>query len=177
MVVEDTTPCCLEIVAAPQAPPVAAVSLSSAPDPMVAAARYRTVDRSLPVGIAPERAEALKVAGPPQAEDPFRERDLDVSSHLTGFVTALAEGVRTSIDSLRRSVGAPLGRVWLSGGESRLPRLDTRLAVELDARGRVAVLDGRAWVSNPEKLREASDATGQDLTVALAASVSLGGTR
>lgn len=60
MVVEDTTPCCLEIVAAPQAPPVAAVSLSSAPDPMVAAARYRTVDRSLPVGIAPERGLQVK---------------------------------------------------------------------------------------------------------------------
>ncbi|RAV18126.1 hypothetical protein DQP55_01185 [Mycolicibacterium sp. GF69] len=60
VVVEDTTPCCLEIVAAPAAPPAAAVTLSSAPDPMVAAARYRTVDRSLPVGIAPERGLQVK---------------------------------------------------------------------------------------------------------------------
>ena len=35
-----------------------------------------TQDIALTLGIAPERAEALKVAGPPQAEDPFRERDL-----------------------------------------------------------------------------------------------------
>lgn len=136
-----------------------------------------TQDIALTLGIAAERAEALKLAGPPNPEDPFRDREYDISGQLAGFTSALAEGVLESVDSLRRTVGAPLGRVWLSGGESRLPRLAQRLSVELHARGKVAVLDGRAWVRNPEKLREASDATGQDLTVALAASVSLGGTR
>jgi type IV pilus assembly protein PilM len=136
-----------------------------------------TQDIALTLGIAPDRAETLKLAGPPNPEDPFRDRDFDISGQLAGFTSALAEGVLESVDSLRRTVGAPLGRVWLSGGESRLPRLAQRLSVELNARGKVAVLDGRAWVRNPEKLREASDATGQDLTVALAASVSLGGTR
>ncbi|WP_251151315.1 pilus assembly protein PilM [Cellulosimicrobium sp. Marseille-Q4280] len=136
-----------------------------------------TQDIALSMGISPERAEALKLAGPPNPEDPFRERDLDISGQMAGFTSALAEGVVETVEGLCRSVGAPLGRVWLSGGESRLPRLAIRLAVELGARGRVAVLDGRAWVRNPEKVRAASDATGQDLTVALAASVSLGGTR
>lgn len=136
-----------------------------------------TQDIAVTLGISTERAEALKLAGPPSAEDPFRERDLDISGQMAGFVSALAGGVLEAVDSLRRSVGAPLGRVWLSGGESRLPRLAARLAVELNAQRKVAVLDGGAWVRNPEKLREASDATGQDLTVALAASVSLGGTR
>lgn len=63
VVVEDATPCCVEIVAAPAAPaapPIGQVSLNSAPNPMVAAARYRTVDRSLPVGIAPERGLQVK---------------------------------------------------------------------------------------------------------------------
>ena len=65
VVAEDTTPCCVEIVAAaPAAPsaaaPIGLVNSSSAPDPMVAAARYRTVDRSLPVGIAPERGLQVK---------------------------------------------------------------------------------------------------------------------
>lgn len=65
VVVEDTTPCCVEIVAAAPtapatAPPIGQVTLSSASDPMVAAARYRTVDRSLPVGIAPERGLQVK---------------------------------------------------------------------------------------------------------------------
>ncbi|KUI16242.1 hypothetical protein AU193_15870 [Mycobacterium sp. GA-1285] len=61
--VADTQPCCVEIVAAPAtvpAAPVAQVSVGVAPDPMVAAARYRTVDRSLPVGIAPERGLQVK---------------------------------------------------------------------------------------------------------------------
>jgi hypothetical protein len=65
VVAEETTPCCLEIVAAapgaPAAtPPIGQVNPSSAPDPMVAAARYRTVDRSLPVGIAPESGLQVK---------------------------------------------------------------------------------------------------------------------
>src|SRR5699024_9551175 len=44
--------------AAPTAAPV--VNASSMPDAMVAAARYRTVDRSLPVGIAPEGGLQVK---------------------------------------------------------------------------------------------------------------------
>ncbi|WP_286137348.1 hypothetical protein [Mycobacterium sp. IS-3022] len=64
-VVEDATPCCVEIVAAapatrPAAPSVGQVALSAMPDAMVAAARYRTVDRSLPVGMAPERGLQVK---------------------------------------------------------------------------------------------------------------------
>ncbi|UUO01676.1 hypothetical protein M4D79_25415 [Mycolicibacterium novocastrense] len=61
--VADTQPCCLEIVAAPPITPAAAighVNPGVAPDAMVAAARYRTVDRSLPVGIAPERGLQVK---------------------------------------------------------------------------------------------------------------------
>ncbi|KUH94943.1 hypothetical protein AU187_15115 [Mycobacterium sp. IS-1556] len=64
-VVEDATPCCVEIVAAAPAtrtaaPSVGQVALSAMPDAMVAAARYRTVDRSLPVGMAPERGLQVK---------------------------------------------------------------------------------------------------------------------
>lgn len=65
VVIEDTTPCCVEIVAAapatpPAAPSVGLVPLSAMPDAMVAAARYRTVDRSLPIGMAPEHGLQVK---------------------------------------------------------------------------------------------------------------------
>lgn len=130
-----------------------------------------TQEIAISSGVTPEHAERLKLAGPPQPEDPLRERDLDITLQLAGWTTALVDDIRDAVRDLQRHVGVPVGRVWLSGGESRLPGLATRLAVELKARGRVAVLDGRAWVRNPEKLRGASDATGQDLTVALAASL------
>ncbi|MDT5015446.1 MAG: hypothetical protein QOD39_1606 [Mycobacterium sp.] len=59
-VVADTRPFGLEIVAAGQlapspAPMVGQINMSSATTPMLAASRYRTVDRALPVGLAPER--------------------------------------------------------------------------------------------------------------------------
>jgi len=130
-----------------------------------------TQEIAISLGVTPEQAETLKVAGPPDPDDPFRSRGVDVSGPLAGWTSALVSEIEAGVASLRRHIGVPLGRVWLSGGESRLPGLATRLAVELDARGRVAVLDGRAWVRSPEKLRAASDATGQDLTVALAASL------
>ncbi|OBG12017.1 hypothetical protein A5765_15750 [Mycolicibacterium celeriflavum] len=64
VVVEDATPCCVEIVAAAPtrlaAPSAGQVPLTAMPDAMVAAARYRTVDRSLPTGIAPERGLQVK---------------------------------------------------------------------------------------------------------------------
>lgn len=55
----------IEIVAAaPTAPvplhKVAPVALQPVPDQMVAASRYRTVDRALPVGMAPERGLQVK---------------------------------------------------------------------------------------------------------------------
>lgn len=57
---EASVPCCVEIVAAAPTGPasplkIGQVAMQSAPDAMVAAARYRTVDRALPVGLAPER--------------------------------------------------------------------------------------------------------------------------
>ena len=63
--VEPAVPCCVEIVAAgPTAPApeltVAPVGLNQVPDQMRVASRYRTVDRALPVGIAPERGLQVK---------------------------------------------------------------------------------------------------------------------
>lgn len=62
VVAEETTPCCVEIVAAAPVAPAAAPTAdpSAMPAAMVAAARYRTVDRSLPVGIAPEGGLQVK---------------------------------------------------------------------------------------------------------------------
>ncbi|SEH51141.1 hypothetical protein SAMN04489835_0753 [Mycolicibacterium rutilum] len=63
VIVEDTTPCCMEIVAAAAStagPSIGQASLAAAPDRMVAASRYRTVDRSLPVGMAPENGLQVK---------------------------------------------------------------------------------------------------------------------
>jgi hypothetical protein len=64
-VVDTAAPCCLEIVAAA---PVALSSAtsdsqsssSSAPGQLVSASRWRTVDRMLPVGLAPERDLQVK---------------------------------------------------------------------------------------------------------------------
>lgn len=54
-------PCCMEIVAASTAgPSIGHAGLSAAPDRTVVASRYRTIDRSLPVGIAPESGLQVK---------------------------------------------------------------------------------------------------------------------
>ncbi|MDV3135953.1 hypothetical protein [Mycobacterium sp. 29Ha] len=63
--VEEVAPWNVEIVAAAPMNPfptpiVGQVSLSSAPDTVIAASRYRTVDRTLPVGLAPERGLQVK---------------------------------------------------------------------------------------------------------------------
>jgi hypothetical protein len=66
--VDDTMPCCVEIVAvaptaAAPARPVGQISLNSGstgPDTIIAASRYRAVDRTLPVGLAPERGLQVK---------------------------------------------------------------------------------------------------------------------
>lgn len=62
--VDDPSTCCMQIVAAAPSVPtfmVEQASLSAAmPDTMVAASRYRIVDRSLPVGVAPERGLQVK---------------------------------------------------------------------------------------------------------------------
>ncbi|MBY0290555.1 MAG: hypothetical protein K2X52_25920 [Mycobacteriaceae bacterium] len=63
--VDEVAPWDVEIVAAAPmntfpAPIVGQVSLSSGPDNIIAASRYRTVDRTLPVGLAPERGLQVK---------------------------------------------------------------------------------------------------------------------
>ena len=57
---DDASPLAFEIVEAaslaPSASPIVGqISMSSGSDTMIAASRYRTVDRALPAGIAPER--------------------------------------------------------------------------------------------------------------------------
>lgn len=63
--VEEVAPWNVEIVATAPITPfpaslVGQVSMSSAPDTVIAASRYRTVDRTLPVGLAPERGLQVK---------------------------------------------------------------------------------------------------------------------
>lgn len=57
---EQTTPCCVEIVAAPATSPQPALltdpgSAATSPASLVSASRWRVVDRTLPAGVAPER--------------------------------------------------------------------------------------------------------------------------
>jgi hypothetical protein len=64
-VVDTATPCCMEIVAAApialaSATPGEQSSTSSGPVELVSASRWRTVDRTLPVGLAPERGLQVK---------------------------------------------------------------------------------------------------------------------
>jgi hypothetical protein len=63
--VDEVAPWDVEIVAAAPTAPLPAqlvgqVSLSSGTDTVIAASRYRTVDRTLPVGLAPERGLQVK---------------------------------------------------------------------------------------------------------------------
>lgn len=64
-VVDTAVPCCVEIVAAApievaSATPGEQSSTSSGPVELVSASRWRTVDRRLPVGLAPERGLQVK---------------------------------------------------------------------------------------------------------------------
>jgi hypothetical protein len=63
--VDTAAPCCLQIVAAAPIPLMSATpgeqsSTSSGPVELVSASRWRTVDRTLPVGLAPERGLQVK---------------------------------------------------------------------------------------------------------------------
>jgi hypothetical protein len=64
-VVDIAAPCCMEIVAAAPIALASATageqsSTSSGPVELVSASRWRTVDRTLPVGVAPERGLQVK---------------------------------------------------------------------------------------------------------------------
>jgi hypothetical protein len=62
---EAQVPCCVEVVAADQNLPAAAMTVGQAganfsPAALVSASRYRIVDRTLPAGVAPERGLQIK---------------------------------------------------------------------------------------------------------------------
>lgn len=133
-----------------------------------------TNDIVLNLGINPEDAEKLKLMAPDE-HDPlsgYSPADIsDARNAVNQWSTGLVRAIRKNISEVAHTQGLPVGRVWLTGGESRLPQLAARLSAELGGSSRVAVLDPAAWVSKPEKLQIAMDKTNQDLTSAVAASV------
>jgi len=133
-----------------------------------------TQDISLNLGISTEEAEALKLIDPSQTQrhPKYQPEDLhDVAQAISSWSTSLVRELHRGVSDMAHTLGMPVGRVWLTGGESRLPNLAPRLSAELGGSSRVAVLDPTAWVSHPEKLQAVTDKTDQDLTSAVAASV------
>lgn len=93
-----------------------------------------------------------------------------VSTVVSGWTTATVDAIKTAITEASWQSGTPLGRVWLSGGGARLATLAPQLKAQLGHDAQVALLEPATWVSKPDRLVKATDTTGQDFTVALAAS-------
>lgn len=85
------------------------------------------------------------------------------------WTNATVNQIKTVIVEAARARNTPLGRVWLSGGGARLATLGPQLKAQLGAGATVAILEPATWLSKPDRLVKATEATGQDFTAALAA--------
>ena len=94
----------------------------------------------------------------------------NVSEVIAMWTTATVNAIKTALLQDARSAGMPIGRIWLSGGGARLATLAPQLKAQLGQEAIVAILEPATWVSKPERLVKATETTGQDFTVALAAS-------
>lgn len=117
------------------------------------------------LGCPPEVAENLKVTfatltGADAAA---------VAQVVAVWTNATVGQIKTVIVEAARARNTPLGRVWLSGGGARLATLGPQLKAQLGVGATVAILEPATWLSKPDRLVKATEATGQDFTVALAA--------
>ena len=93
-----------------------------------------------------------------------------VNEVVAAWTGATITEIRAALARATTAGGMPLGRVWLSGGGARLYSLGARLKAQLGNQSNVAILEPSTWVDKPERLVKAAEATGQDFTIALAAS-------
>ena len=93
-----------------------------------------------------------------------------VNEVVAVWTTATVNAIKTVLVNASRQSNTPLGRVWLSGGGARLATLAPQLKAQLGQDSTVAILEPATWVAKPDKLVKATESSGQDFTVALAAS-------
>jgi type IV pilus assembly protein PilM len=93
-----------------------------------------------------------------------------VNEVVAVWTNATVDALKTAIVGASTQSSLPIGRVWLSGGGARLATLAPQLKAQLSQGAQVAILDPATWVSKPDRLVRATQSTGQDFTVALAAS-------
>lgn len=119
------------------------------------------------LGCSIDVAENLKtgVAGLRGPEAPV------VSEVIAVWTNATVNALKANIEDASQRSATPIGRVWLSGGGARLATLGPQLKAQLGQGATVAILEPATWVSKPERLVKATETTGQDFTVALAASI------
>lgn len=117
------------------------------------------------LGCAPDVAENLKAtfASLTGAESAA------VAQVVAVWTNATVNQIKTVIIDAARARNSPLGRVWLSGGGARLATLGPQLKAQLGGGANVAILEPATWLSKPDRLVKATETTGQDFTVALAA--------
>ena len=93
-----------------------------------------------------------------------------VNEVVAVWTTATVNAIKAAIIGASQQSNIPIGRVWLSGGGSRLATLASQLKAQLGQTATVAILEPATWVTKPDKLVKATESSGQDFTVALAAS-------
>ena len=93
-----------------------------------------------------------------------------VNEVVAVWTTATVNAIKSALVNASRQSNTPIGRVWLSGGGARLATLAPQLKAQLGQSATVAILEPATWVTKPDKLVKATESSGQDFTVALAAS-------
>ena len=93
-----------------------------------------------------------------------------VNEVVAVWTTATVSAIKDALVFASHQSATPIGRVWLSGGGARLATLGPQLKAQLGQAATVAILEPATWVNRPERLVKATETTGQDFTVALAAS-------
>lgn len=119
------------------------------------------------LGCSPEQAERFKI----DAAQLTGPEAPTVNQVVDAWTAATVNAILDALVRDARHAGLPIGRVWLSGGGARLGTLARRLKAQIAPGAQVAVIDPAIWVTKPERLVRASQSTGQDFTVALAASI------
>lgn len=117
-----------------------------------------------------EAAEEIKT-NPLGKDGQMSSEDAEARQNIAAMADVFVRESAEIITSITRNQGVPVRNVWLSGGGSRMAGLVGRLGnEEALADANVSLLRPQAWVNGADKIEDVVEKTGQDVTLAVAAS-------
>lgn len=118
-----------------------------------------------------ESAEETKVNPRPIAELANDAEAIEARQQIAALADVFVRESAETIISVARQHNVPVRNVWVSGGGARMPGLVGRLGNEETlADADISLLNPQTWVNGADKIEDVINETGQDVTLAVAAS-------